>query len=157
MYLISDRDTSFALPNEAPMVDQVGLRFVPQTVVALPGTDVEFRNSDPVLHNVFGPPGPGAGFDLGTYPRPEYRSQRFEQEGAHVILCNVHPEMVAYVLVVPTTYHSLVGAAGDFFIDDVPPGQYSINVWHPQADAFSTALTVGDGVTRINVQLEIYR
>jgi len=155
VYLIPDGDSAFAVPQERPVVDQVKLRFHPQTVAVFPGTSVEFRNSDPVLHNVFGPTGPGDGFDLGTYPRGEQRLQTFNELGVHVILCNVHPEMVAYVLVVPTPYHSVVDASGEFYIDDVPTGLYSVWVWHPRIDPFSTMLTVGEGVSAIHLDLEI--
>ena len=155
VYLIPDGDSAFAVPQERPVIDQVKLRFHPQTVAVLPGTSVEFRNSDPVLHNVFGPTGPGDGFDLGTYPRGEQRLQIFNELGVHVILCNVHPEMVAYVLVVPTPYNSVVNTSGEFYIEDVPTGLYSVWVWHPRIDPFSTMLTVGEGVSGIHLDLEI--
>lgn len=155
VYLIPDRDSTFATTPERPIIDQVKLRFHPQTVAVLPGTSVEFRNSDPVLHNVFGPAEPGDGFDLGTYPRGQQRSHTFNELGAHVILCNVHPEMVAYVLVVPTPYHGVVDASGEFYIEEVPTGLYSVWVWHPRIDPFSTVLTVAEGISGIHLDLEI--
>lgn len=155
VYLIPDGDSSFAVPQQRPVIDQIRLRFNPQTVAVLPGTSVGFRNSDPVLHNVFGPAGPGPGFDLGTYPQGNQRSHTFTELGAHVILCNVHPEMVAYVLVVPTPYHSVVDASGAFHIENVPAGPYSVWVWHPRIDPFSTTLKVGEAVSRIHLDLEL--
>jgi plastocyanin len=155
VFLVPRDAARFTEPRERPIIDQVNLRFSPQVLPLRPGTTVEFRNSDPVLHNVFGLADPGPGFDLGTYPRGELRPHTFAEPGVHVILCNVHPEMVAYVVAVPTTYHSVVDAAGEFFVEAVPAGRYSVNVWHPQIDGFSTQLTVGDRVSGIHLKLEI--
>ena len=155
VFLLPRDATRFAEPRERQVIDQVNLRFSPRVLPLRTGTTVEFRNSDPVLHNVFGPADPGPGFNLGTYPRGEQRPHTFAEPGVHVILCNVHPEMVAYVVAVPTTYHSVVDAAGEFYVEQVPAGRYSVNVWHPQIAGFSTLLTIGEGVSGIQLELEI--
>lgn len=120
------------LPPDAPRtVDQVHLKFVPSVVVVAPGTEVAFLNSDGVLHNVFGPGLGGVdAFDLGTYDRNEERTWVFVQEGLHVVLCHIHPEMAAYVIVTPTAFKALSDANGHFVIEDVPQGRYRLNAWH---------------------------
>lgn len=142
-------------PPELPaVIDQVDLRFVPQVVAVLPGTTVAFPNSDPILHNVFSPGGPGRGFDLGTYPPGEARSRRFLESGIHVILCHVHPEMVAYVAVVPTPYHAVVDEAGRFAMGGVPEGRYKLKVWLARRVSAERELVVrGGGVARVELQL----
>ncbi len=132
-------------PDSTAVIDQVGLRFVPPLLVVTPGTIVSFHNSDPILHNIFSPQGPGSGFDLGTYPRGEERSHTFGEAGAHVVLCNVHPEMVAYVLVVDTTLYAVVGDGGRFRLDDVPVGRYALRVWHPSAGSTERNIVLGNG------------
>jgi plastocyanin len=145
---------SQAPPNEPVIIDQIELRFVPQVVAVSPGTTVAFPNSDPILHNVFSPRGPGDGFDLGTYPPGETRSRRFTEPGVHVILCHVHPDMVAYVAVVNTPYHAIVGRDGGFAIDGVPPGRYVLDVWRSRRPSDQREVTVANGsTTRVQVQL----
>ena len=152
--LVPERETIFPPPREHPVIDQANLRFVPRLLVVLPGTTVDFRNSDPILHNVFGPPGPDEGFDLGTYPRTRSRSHTFTVPGAYPILCNVHPEMVAYVVVVATPYHAVVDTAGRFLIDSVPAGRYSINVWHRHTEPFVKPVVLYEA-SRLDITLEL--
>ena len=146
VYLVSERNHNVALQEERqPVIDQVSLRFSPSVTVVLPGTAVEFRNSDPLFHNVFSPVGSGEEFDLGRYPMSDSRSHTFKAHGAHVILCHIHPEMVAYVIVAPTPYFAIVGGTGHFRIANVPPGRYTIRVWHRRARPFEEVLVVRDG------------
>ncbi len=145
VYLVSGGDYDVAPQVEHPVIDQVGLRFLPSVVVVLPGTAVEFRNSDPVFHNVFSPEGSGEEFNLGRYPMGDSRSHTFKAHGAHVILCHIHPEMVAYVIVAPTPYFAIVDGTGHFRIANVPPGRYTIRVWQRGARPFEEELVVRDG------------
>jgi plastocyanin len=143
-------------PAEPVIVDQIELRFVPQVVAITAGTTVAFPNSDPILHNVFSPRGPGDGFNLGTYPPGETRSRRFVEPGMHVILCHVHPEMVAYVAVVATPHNAVVDSAGRFAIDRVPPGRYTLHVWQPRSGRLERTVDVADGTT-VRLQLQLGR
>ncbi len=142
VYLEAARDTTYAVPDTPLLIDQRGLRFRPTVQVVVPGTVVEFRNSDPVLHNVFSPTRLPSPFNLGTYPRSQSRTHRFMGIGPHVILCHVHPEMVAHVLVVPTPHHAVVSPDGSFRIDSVPPGAYTLRVWHRRLRSFEQPISV---------------
>lgn len=140
--------------TDSVMIDQVELRFVPQVVAVVPGTTVTFPNSDPILHNVFSPRGPGDGFNLGTYPPGEIRSHRFTEPGVHVILCHVHPEMVAYVAVVATRLYAVADSAGHFTIDHVPAGLYALKVYLARRTALQRDVQVTEGgTTRLELQL----
>ncbi len=59
VYIVPETNQTYAPPTDNPVIDQVNLRFVPRVRVVLPGTIVEFRNSDPILHNIFNPGNPG--------------------------------------------------------------------------------------------------
>jgi plastocyanin len=143
-------------PDGAPVIiDQINLRFVPQVVAVLGGTTVAFPNSDPILHNVFSPRGPGDGFNLGTYPPGETRARRFHEPGVHVILCHVHPEMVAYVAVVPSPHRAVVDGDGRFVID-APAGRYTLRVWQARRAAVERDVTVAAGGT-VRLQLQLTR
>lgn len=154
VYLLPVRKTREPLPPRNAVLDQVNLEFVPRVVVVPPGSTVDFLNSDPILHNVFSPAGPGPGFNLGIYPRKDSRLHTFREKGAHVILCHVHPEMYAYVLVVPTTLFGRLDAQGHFRITGVPPGRYTLEVWHPHASAHSQPLVIRSG-SRVKLKLEL--
>lgn len=114
------------------LVDQTRLSFLPDVLGVSPGTVVEFLNSDAVRHNVFKASGPGEPFNLGTYPAGQSRTHTFEEPGIYVILCHVHPEMAAFVMVVPSELRARTGPDGTFEITDVPPGDYLLRAWHPR-------------------------
>ena len=142
-------DAPAPVPPEQPRtIDQVHLNFVPRVFVIAPGTEVSFLNSDGVLHNVFGPGLGGVdAFDLGTYDRNESRSWVFAQEGLHVVLCHIHPEMAAYIIVAPTRYKALTAVDGTFRIESVPEGRYRLHAWHVRhwRNEYSEEITVRAG------------
>lgn len=141
----------------APMtveMDQRDLRFVPQVLAVTPGSTVHFPNSDPIMHNVFSPGQRTGGFDLGTYPQSEQRSFTFREEGAHVILCHVHPEMAAYVVVIASPYRAVVDAAGRFRLEGVAPGTYRLRTWHRRLRTVEQLVAVAaNGKVRVDLRL----
>jgi hypothetical protein len=110
-------------------MDQKNLAFVPSVLPVLRGTVIEFHNSDDVQHNVFSPSRIAGEFDLGTYHRGESRSVTFAEPGEAVVLCNVHMEMEAHVVVLRDPYFTLSRADGGYEVAEVPPGSYRLRVW----------------------------
>ena len=152
-----ERESSGATSSDTVVLDQRGLRFLPQTLAIRPGTTVVFRNSDDIQHNVFSPGravGVGDPFDLGTYARGETRHHTFKDQGPHTILCNVHPEMVAYVVAVPVEHRTVTDSDGRFALQDVPSGPYLLRVWHPQSPVLELAVQVGPRLRSLQITLE---
>jgi plastocyanin len=143
---------SFPAPKEHAKIDQKNLVFVPHILPVLVGTTVDFLNSDAVLHNVFTPEACAEKFNLGTWPQGETKSYTFKKECSAVLLCKVHPEMEAYVIVVPTPYFASAKADGGFLIRDVPDGSYTVKVWHPKLKAAEKPVTVA-GATEVNFEI----
>jgi plastocyanin len=133
---------TFPAPSEPAEMDQTDLTFSPHVLPVLVGTTVDFHNSDSVAHNVFTVDQCADMFDLGTWPQGESRSHTFDQPCAAVILCNVHPEMEAYVVAVPTPYFAVTGADGSYTIDGVPDGSYTVKAWHSGMKEASQAVSV---------------
>lgn len=138
-------DSEDALGSTAPdtvVVDQRNLRFLPPVVAGRPGLTVEFLNSDPILHNVFSPGWTGEPFDLGTYPSHVSRRHTFVRRGPHVILCHVHPEMVAYVVVVSTPLHTVTDPEGGFRIEGLPAGPHRVEIWRRGSEVLGRNVTI---------------
>jgi plastocyanin len=109
-------------------MDQHGKVFIPYALPVVQGTVVEFHNSDNLQHNVFGV---GADkFNLGTYTQGMARSYTFNKLGEVAILCNVHPEMEAYILVLQNSFFTQLDGSGKFRIAGVPPGDYVVKAWY---------------------------
>jgi plastocyanin len=133
VYVDNIAGKTFPASTQHPVVDQKGLMFQPHITVVLVGTTVDFLNSDSVAHNVFWTSIGGnkkLGHNLGTWPKGERKSFKFDTPGTVPILCNVHPEMSAYIVVVPTPYFGTSDTAGSYKIENVPDGSYTLTAWH---------------------------
>ena len=119
-------DVAKPVTVEIAITDKV---YAPHVVVVPVGSTVRFPNHDPFNHNVFSVSEPNT-FDLGLYGRGQSKSQTFEHPGLVRIYCNVHPRMVAYVLVMANKYYVQPGQDGRFTIENVPPGRHRLHVWH---------------------------
>jgi plastocyanin len=121
----------FPAPKEHVVIDQKDLSFVPHVLPVVVGTTVDFRNSDQVLHNVFTPDKCADKFNLGTWPKGEVRSVKFDKIGcAPVLLCNVHPEMEGFVVTLQNPFFAVTDKSGLYAIKDVPAGTYTLKVWN---------------------------
>lgn len=106
--------------------------FAPHVLVVPAGSTVAFPNHDPFDHNVFSV-SEGNSFDLGLYGRGQGKSVTLQHPGLVRVFCNVHPRMVALVLVMGTHHYAQPGADGSFTINGVGPGSYRLHVWHERA------------------------
>jgi len=149
VYVEAPAGKTFPAPTEKPLIDQKGLMFTPHIVAIQQGTTVEFLNSDKVAHNVFWTSVGGnkkLTHNLGTWPQGEKRSFKFDNPGAVPLLCNVHPEMGGYIIVSPTPYFAVTDKSGNYKIDNVPDGSYTVTAWHEGAKNSSKPVTVaGEG------------
>ncbi len=124
---------TFPAPAQHAEMNQKGLMFEPHLLVVEQGTTVDFKNEDSVEHNVFWPSIDGnksLGHNMGTWPRGQQRSFKFENTGVVPLLCNVHPDMAGYVVVSPTPYFATTDKSGAYKIDDVPNGTYKLTAWN---------------------------
>ena len=145
VYVDAIAGKTFPAPAQQSVMDQKGLMFQPHILVVQQGATVQFLNSDSVAHNVFWISIGGnkkLGHNLGTWPQGEKRPFKFDNPGAVSLLCNVHPEMSGYVVVTPTPYFAKTDKSGEYKIENVPDGSYSVTAWHEGAKNQSKPVTV---------------
>jgi len=109
-------------------------RFQPRVVVVSKNGTVEFPNADPIYHNVFSVSGANR-FDLGLYRSGATKPKTFEEAGIVRVYCNIHPQMVGFVLVVDSDFAAVTGPDGAFRIEGVPDGARVLKAWNEQAAA----------------------
>ena len=153
VYIDKIEGKTFPAPAEHARIDQKNMVFVPHVLPILVGTTVDFLNSDALLHNVFTPDKCAEKFNLGTWPKGQTRSYTFKQPCAATLLCNVHPEMEAFAVVVPTPYYAVTDKSGAYTIKDLPDGSYTVKAWHPKRKEASAPATVA-GETRLDFELK---
>lgn len=140
-------ENKYDAPAEKGVVDQMNLVFIPHVMAVQKGTIVDFPNSDQVRHNVFSPPDCCNQFNLGTYDVGGSKSYTFDKSCEVPLLCNVHAEMSAYIVVFDNPYFSVTSRSGGFKIDNVPPGTYTLKTWHEKLKSVSQEITVVGGKT----------
>jgi len=136
VYVDTIAGKTFPAPAKTALVSQRGLAYVPHLLVIEQGTTVEFQNDDSVQHNVFWPSVGGSKKDahnMGTWPKGDKRSFKFDHAGVVPLLCNVHSEMSGFIVVSPTPYFAQTDSAGNFKIENIPDGKYTVVAWHEGA------------------------
>lgn len=137
------------------VIDQKELKFTPRVIAVLVGKTVDFPNNDKTFHNVFSN-SEAKKFDLGLYPSGQSRSVNFDKPGVVKILCNVHPNMEAYVVVKDHSYFTVSDQRGNYSITGTPLGKYRLEIWHPDygVKTIPVELVRQGEVLAINVDLK---
>jgi plastocyanin len=119
--------------------------FRPAVLAGPVGSTVKFPNEDQIFHNVFSLAGPEP-FDLGLYRAGATRARTFAHAGTYRVFCNIHPEMTAVIVIVPTPYVMVAGTDGRYTLD-LPPGRYRVTALSDRAAPVSIEVTSTAGAT----------
>jgi plastocyanin len=120
------------LPRPTAVMDQKDRRFVPHILVVRTGTEIHFPNSDSVSHHVYSF-SPAKAFELALYKQGTvYPPLMFDTAGVVTLGCNIHDDMVGYVLVVDTPHFATTDSHGEASLDGLPAGRYRVHVWTPR-------------------------
>lgn len=129
IYVKAGAPPSKAPAGTAPVVlDQKGCRYIPHVIALQQGGSVEFRNSDPTMHNVHTLPAPGApSIDVSQGPMGAPQTRVFNTPVVMLpVRCNNHPWMSAFINVADTPYFAVSDSGGSFRIANLPPGTYTL-------------------------------
>lgn len=146
-------------PGAAVRMAQESKRFTPRVLVVPRRGTVEFPNNDPVYHNVFSVSGANR-FDLGLYRSGASRSRSFAEPGLVRVYCNIHPQMVGFLVVVDTDFAAITDRDGAFHFEGVPPGSWTLKAWHEEGTETSAPLAVpsdGNSALTLTIDTTAYR
>ena len=140
-------ERTFHPPKEAAIMNQQNLTYVPHVLPILVGTTVDFVNSDGLLHNLHAFMRGETLFNIAMPKFLKKKSMVFQKEGPVLLLCDVHREMSAYIMVLQNPFFALTNEEGDFTIKDVPPGSYTVKAWHENLKPQSQEVKLMEGQT----------
>lgn len=146
--LVSIRDKmsgDFVPPKEPVVVDQLGCVFEPHVVALLVGQEIEYRNSDPVSHNIRGTPRRNNAFNTIFASKMTTKAKFETPEVGIPLKCDIHFWMAGFVHVMQNPYYAVTGDDGTFVIPSVPPGEYTLQLWHESLKAPTQKLVVKAG------------
>jgi plastocyanin len=127
--------------------------FSPHVLAVPVGSTVSFPNADPIFHNVFSMSSP-VPFDLGLYRAGMSKTLVFTEPAIYRIFCNIHPQMMAQLLVLPTQWITESDAQGTYRMD-LPPGRYRLTAWSERSSPITVPIALeSDRVTVPNITLD---
>ena len=139
------------------VMNQQNLTFLPHVLAIPVGATVLFPNNDKVDHNVFSLSRSNK-FNLGNYKPGERKTVRFDNPGIVELRCDLHAEMLAYILVMKNPYFAVTDDKGRFEIPDagyfskygipkienLPAGKYTAKTWHEKLKTERQKVAVTD-------------
>lgn len=149
-------------PAQPLMIDQVGCEYIPYVAAAQTGQKILVKNSDPFMHNVHTLPAAAGNKEANKAQMAKSPDLEFAFEKPEQFLkfkCDVHPWMFSYVSVFDHPYFAVTGKDGSFKIANVPPGKYTLEVYHRKAAPTGSPVTkeieVKDQAVTADMTLEV--
>jgi plastocyanin len=121
------------LPPSAPThatMDQLNLAFVPDVLVVPVHSTVQFPNSDVISHQVYSFSS-ARRFQLPLYRGKPYPPVTFDEPGIVTLGCNIHDNMLAYIVVTRAPWFGRTDAGGKWSSPNLPAGRFRLRLWHP--------------------------
>jgi len=129
-------------PTAGAAIDQVGCAYKPHVQAVTVGTSLTLVNSDRVLHNVHGSIGPVQAFNFAMPIKDQRLPAKLTRPGLVRLQCDAgHTWMNAWLYVFEHPYFAVTGADGKFEIKGVPPGHYTVELWHEPVDGKGAGVT----------------
>jgi plastocyanin len=137
------------------IMDQFDERFVPHILVVQSGTLVDFPNSDSIAHHVYSFSYPNE-FKLPIYKGDAYPPIRFDDTGVVILGCNIHDNMLGYIVVVDTPVFAMTGDDGRATLTADLSADATVSVWSPRIrdDLSALAQTVRAADARSSLQVQ---
>jgi plastocyanin len=135
-----------AAPAEPQILQQISKKFIPAFLPITKGQFVEIINKDQVRHNVFSISATRK-FDLGLTGPHETHKIIFNTPGVVDVYCNIHPEMVSTILVLPNRAYARADHEGHYQINNIPTGKFTVYAWHPLAQSEHQQVSIKEGAT----------
>jgi plastocyanin len=154
--LVSDAARRAVRPLPEQEVSQENKQFVPAVRVVTVGTLVRFPNRDSVRHHVYSF-SPTKKFEIKLYAGTPAAPVLFDQPGVAVLGCNIHDQMVGWVVVLDTPYFAQTDAQGQALLEGMPAGAHQLRAWHARLPVDVTppqqaiALTEGDSTATVRL------
>ena len=133
----------FPTPTEPMTLNQEGCVYLPHVFGIQVGQELNILNSDQTLHNIHATPTANQEFNIGQPVAGMTTTRTFDEVEVMVpFKCDVHRWMNSYVGVLDHPYFAVSGMDGSFTIGNVPPGDYTVGVWHERFGEQEMMVTV---------------
>ena len=140
---------SVPVPTTPVTMDQKGCQYQPHVFGIQVGQPLQIVNSDNTLHNVHSLAEKSKQFNLGMPMQGMKLDRTFSNPEVMVKMkCDVHPWMTGYVIVNENPFITVTGDSGNFSLQGLPAGTYTLEAWHEKYGTKTADVTVGTGETK---------
>jgi plastocyanin len=137
-------DKTWAVPTSAVTIDQTGCMYSPHVVGVMAGQNLDIKTSDQTNHNIHPMPKDNPEWNETQAPGTPDKEKSFARPEIMIpVKCNIHPWMRAWIGVVNNPFYAVTGDDGTYTIKGLPPGTYTIEVWHEKYGTQDQQVTVG--------------
>jgi hypothetical protein len=81
----------------------------------------------------------------------------FDQPGIVTLGCNIHDNMLAYIVVTKANYFGRTDANGKWTLPSLPAGQYRVRLWHPLLNESADVERFVDGDSANAIEIRLLR
>lgn len=132
-------------PQEKPAeikFDQKGCQYAPHILVVPAGNTVDILNSDGILHNVHTYSKANPPINKAQPKFKKVMKEKVDQPEVINVKCDVHSWMTAWWIVTGHPYYVVTDDNGNFKLENVPPGNYKLGIWHEMLGSTSRDVAV---------------
>lgn len=115
---------------EPRTLDQRGCSFVPHVLIVPAGEQFLTGNRDGILHNIHTRSESNRPINRAQPSFVETLPMRLRYPGIVRVECDIHHWMRAWIVVAAHPYYAVTESDGSFVLEGVPPGTYTLQVWH---------------------------
>lgn len=126
-------------------IDQRGCQFHPHILIVPAGKSFTLINSDGILHNFRTN---STKNPILNKAQPKFKKKLKVKINIPEIIranCDVHEWMNMWLVVAEHPYYAITDESGSFKITDVPPGTYTVRLWHETLGQQTRKVTVKAG------------
>ncbi|HET9885387.1 MAG TPA: carboxypeptidase regulatory-like domain-containing protein [Candidatus Binatia bacterium] len=127
---ITDIKTGKKIDAKKVTLDQKGCEYQPHVLAFPVGTTVEILNPDGILHNVHSYSKANSPFNMAQPKFKKTLDVKIDKPEAIEVKCDVHGWMQGWLVATESPYVAVTDNSGNFKLTDVPPGSYTVEVWH---------------------------
>jgi plastocyanin len=153
--LIENIDKGKSIPKEPVVINNHKCAFDPKIIIGFKGTQLEIKNSDPILHNTHLYQDGKTLYNVALPNKGDDIKRPIRKVGLVDVKCDTHKWMRGYVYVSEHPYVAVTGADGSFSLTDVPPGKYKVKAWHAALGEVTKEVEVTAGKsTEVNFEFK---
>jgi plastocyanin len=139
---ITDIKSGKKIDAKKVTLDQKGCEYQPHVLAFPAGSTVEILNPDGILHNVHSYSKVNSPFNMAQPKFKKNLDVKIDKPEAIEVKCDVHGWMQGWLVATESPYVAVTDNSGNFKLTDVPPGSYTVEVWHEKLGKNTQKVTV---------------